>query len=56
MLKSCGARGVGEASMAITVEQENVKWARFLWDGGLLTEVMTKGHFVEGKGIENLFV
>jgi hypothetical protein len=40
MLKTCGARGVGVASLAITA---NVKWARFLWDGGLLTKGMTHG-------------
>jgi hypothetical protein len=56
MLKSCGARGVGVASLAITVDEENVKWARSLWAGGLLAEGMPHGLCVEGKGIENPFV
>jgi hypothetical protein len=56
MLKSCGARGVGVASLVITVDEENVKLARFFWAGGLLTEGMPHGLFVEGTSIENLFV
>jgi hypothetical protein len=56
MLKSCGARGVGVASLAITVDEEKVKWARILWAGGLLTEGMPHEFFVEGMGIENPFV
>jgi hypothetical protein len=48
MLKSCGARGVDVASLAITVEK--VMWARTLWAG------VPHGLFVEGMGIENLFV
>ena len=44
------------ASLAITVDEENVKWARFFWAGGLLTEGMLHGLFVEGTSIENLFV
>ena len=54
MLKSCGARGVGVASLAITVDEENVKWARFLWAGGSPTECVPHGPSVEG--IENPFV
>jgi hypothetical protein len=45
MLKSCGARGVGVASLVITVDEEHVKWARFFWAGGLLTEGMPHGLF-----------
>jgi len=56
MLKSCSARGVGVASLAITVDEENVKWARSFWAGGLLTEGTPHGLFVGGIGIENLFV
>jgi hypothetical protein len=54
MLKSCGARGVGVARLAITVEK--VRWARTLWAGagGSLTEGMPQGPSVEG--IENPFV
>ena len=52
MLKSCGARGVGVASLAITVDEEKVKWARTLWAGAGVPH----GLFVEGMGIENLFV
>jgi hypothetical protein len=54
MLKSCGARGVGVASLAITVDEEKVKRARFLWAGGPPTECVPHGLFVEG--MENLFV
>ena len=42
------------ASLAITVDEEKVKWARILWAGGLLTEGMPHGLYVEG--IENPFV
>jgi hypothetical protein len=56
MLKSCGARGVGVGSLAITVDEEHVKRARSLWAGGLLTEGMPHGLFVEGTSVENLFV
>jgi hypothetical protein len=56
MLKSCGARGVGVGSLAITVDEENLMRARSLWAGGLLTESMPHAPFVEGIGIENLFV
>jgi hypothetical protein len=54
MLKSCGARGVGVARLAITVEK--VRRARTLWagDGGSLTEGMPHGLSVEG--IENPLV
>jgi hypothetical protein len=54
MLKSCGARGVGVARLAIMVEK--VKRARTLWAGagGSLTEGMPNGPSVEG--IENQFV
>ena len=54
MLKSCGERGVGVASLAIAVEK--VRRARTLWagDGGSLTEGMPHGLSVEG--IENSFV
>jgi hypothetical protein len=56
MLKSCGARGVGVASLAITVDEESVKLARALWAGESPTECVPHGHFVEGIDIENLFV
>jgi hypothetical protein len=56
MLKSCGARGVGVAILAITVDEEKVKWARILWAGGLQTEGMPHGLFVKGMDIENPFV
>ena len=56
MLKSCGARGVGVASLAITVDEVKVKRARFLWAGGSLTEGVPHGLFVGGIGIENLFL
>jgi hypothetical protein len=54
MLKSYGARGVGVARLAITVE--NVRRARTLWagDGGSLTEGMPHGLSVEG--VENPLV
>jgi hypothetical protein len=51
MLKSCGARGVGVARLAITVEK--VRRAR-AGDGGSLTEGMPHGLSVEG--IENPLV
>ena len=44
------------ASLAITVDEENVKWARSFWVGGLLTEGTPHGLFVGSIGIENLFV
>ena len=51
MLKSCGARGVGVASPAITVDEAKVKRARTLWAGvgGSLTEGLPHGLFVEGN-------
>jgi hypothetical protein len=57
MLKSCGARGVGVASLAIRVDEEKVKRARTLWAGvgGSLTGGMSHGLFVEGMGIESPF-
>jgi hypothetical protein len=55
MLKSCGARGVGVASLAITVDEVKVKRARFLWAGGSLTEGEPHGLFVEGMDIESPF-
>jgi hypothetical protein len=56
MLKSCGARGVDVASLAITVEK--VRRAKTLWAdaGGSLTEGVPHGLIVEGMDIENLFV
>ena len=54
MLKSCGARGVGVASLAITADEEKVKRARFHWAGGSPTECVPHGLFVEG--MEILFV
>jgi predicted nucleic acid-binding protein len=58
MLKSCGARGVGVASLTITVDEVKVKRARTLLAGagGLLTEGVRHGLLVEGMGIENPFV
>jgi hypothetical protein len=44
------------ASLVITVDEEKAKWARFFCAGGLLTEGMPHGLFVEGISIENLFV
>jgi hypothetical protein len=49
MLKSYGARGVGVARLAITIEK--AKRARTLWAGGSLTEGM-----LSVEGIENPFV
>jgi hypothetical protein len=48
MLKSCGARGVDVASLAITVEK--VMWARTLWAGAGVP------HGPSVEGIENPFV
>ena len=42
------------ASLAITVDEEKVKRARFLWAGGAPTECVPHNLFVEG--LENLFV
>ena len=57
MLKSCGARGVGVASLAITVDEVKVKRARTLWAGagGSLTGYVPHGLFVEGMGIDSPF-
>jgi len=57
MLKSCGARGVGVTSLAITVDEEKAKRARTLWAGagGSLTEGVPHVLFVEGMGIESPF-
>jgi hypothetical protein len=58
MLKSCGARGVGLASLTIMVDEEKVTRARALWAGagGLQTEGMRHGLRVEGMDIENPFL
>ena len=56
MLKSCGARGVGVASLEITVDEEKAKGTRFLSAGGSLTEGVPHGLLVEGMGIEGPLV
>jgi hypothetical protein len=55
MLKSCGERGVGVASLAITGTKRRLSEQGFLRAGGSLTEGVPHGLFVEGMGIESAF-